>query len=339
VHRGVQRAARGVGLDALEDHRGLAHRRADEAALTGERRRGPLPHHPRGSALVLLEPREVVVVVHVFERGRAEDATHLLAHHVAARVRVATRQAHRLDIARAELAVDLQQRRGRVHLTLRRTRVKRQTLREREEARCGLVAEAAAAEVHAHPHAVLLVGEQVDVVVAGSDGPELLGREVTQRPLRRKCRVADLVDHGMVARAPVVATDTEADALHDLIHQPRQLRLHLLEDQVRQHRLVATADVVTDSGGADVLRVGDHAPDRLAVTQVPVGTQHPDAALRSRDATLELRDRPLVVLAEDPDPVRPVHDPENAYYRDDARARGDQLGTAVEVGGRGSSDE
>ena len=106
----------------------------------------------------------------------------------------------------------MQQHRRRVHLALGGAGVERQALRQREEAGRGLVPEPARAEVHADPDAVLLVGEQVDVVVAGADRPELLGGKVAQLPLRRERRVADLVDDGMVAGAPVVAADAEADA-------------------------------------------------------------------------------------------------------------------------------
>ena len=55
---------------------------------------------------------------------------------------------------------------------------------ELEVARRRLVAEAARAEVHADPDEALLVGEQVDVVVARADGPELVGGE------RRAARAA-----------------------------------------------------------------------------------------------------------------------------------------------------
>ena len=44
------------------------------------------------------------------------------------------------------------------------------------------MAEPARAEVHANPDAVLLVGEEVDVVVAAADGAKLRVGLVLQRP-------------------------------------------------------------------------------------------------------------------------------------------------------------
>jgi len=153
-----------------------------------------------------------VVVVDLLERLGAEDAAHLGADDVAARIGVAAGELHRLGVAGAELGVRAQQHRRRVHLPLRSTALEREALSESEEAGRGFVAEPARAEVDADPDTVLLVGEQVDVVVAGADRPELLGGQVAQLPLRRERRVADLVDDRVVAGAPVVAADAEADA-------------------------------------------------------------------------------------------------------------------------------
>src|SRR5207247_10753179 len=56
----------GVGArNALENHRLVAHRAADEALLTRAGRSAALPDHPVGAAEVLLAPREVAVVVHL----------------------------------------------------------------------------------------------------------------------------------------------------------------------------------------------------------------------------------------------------------------------------------
>ena len=88
---------------------------------------------------VLLLPREVVVVVHLVRRLGAEDLEHLRDDGVAARVRVCARELHRRDIGLAELRAGLEQDGRRVHLALVRTTVERETLRERQEARGGLV--------------------------------------------------------------------------------------------------------------------------------------------------------------------------------------------------------
>src|SRR6185437_3426582 len=60
VHGRVERLGVVVRLDALEDHRLVAHRTADEALLTGARGRAALADHPVCAAEVLLLPREVV---------------------------------------------------------------------------------------------------------------------------------------------------------------------------------------------------------------------------------------------------------------------------------------
>ena len=118
----------------------------------------------------------------------------------------------------AELGVDLEQHRRRVHLALVRLAVEREALREREEARGGLVAEAARAEVHADPHAVVLVRHHVDVVVARADRAELRLRELRQLPLRRELRVADAVEHRVVGALGRRHAHAERDAARDLAH-------------------------------------------------------------------------------------------------------------------------
>ena len=165
-------------LDALEDHRRLAHRRADEAALAREGRRRALADDPGGRAVDVLAPGVVVVVVDLDVGLGAEDGEHLGDDDLAARVRVAPGELHRGGVALAEPGGGVEDDRRAHHPALVRAAVERQALREREEAGRRLVAEAARAEVHADPDAVVvLVAEQVDVVVAGADGAELLRGE------------------------------------------------------------------------------------------------------------------------------------------------------------------
>ena len=77
--------------------------------------------------------------------------------------------------------------------------------------------------MHADPHEPILVGEQVDVVVAAADRAELLGREVGQRTLGRRVRAADGVEHGVIDELVVVAADAERDPLDDGVHDARQV--------------------------------------------------------------------------------------------------------------------
>src|SRR3989442_15026353 len=62
VNRGTKRLARQVALDSFQDYRILAHGSADESALAGKCRRGPLANHPQLPAAVFLPPGEVVVI-------------------------------------------------------------------------------------------------------------------------------------------------------------------------------------------------------------------------------------------------------------------------------------
>jgi hypothetical protein len=243
-----------------------------------------------------------VVVVDLEVGLRAEDMEHLGDHDVAPRVRVAAGEPHRLRVRLAVRRVRGEYDRRRHHRALVCAAVERQPLRECEEARRGLVAEAARAEVHADPDpVVLLVAEQVDVVIPGADRAELLPGEAGERALRLEPGVPDLLDHRVVARAPVVAPDAERDPPEDLVHDPRQVVLDVGEGQVGARGLVAAGNVEADSGRGDVAAVGDHAADRHGVAEVAVGAEHALRALLGRDAVLELRDRCRVVLSEDPD--------------------------------------
>ena len=176
----------------------------------------------------------------------------------------------------------------------------------------GLVPEPARAEVHADPHGAVLVGEQVDVVVAGADGAELVGGEVVQRALGARVGGADRVEHRMVDRLVVAAADAERDPRHDRVHDPRQFGRDLRAPQVGPHGLVAAADVVADARDRDVVAVRDRAADRLAVADVPVGAQDADRAVLGRHAALELRDgrsswSPITVTDMSPrDAARPL---------------------------------
>ena len=108
------------------------------------------------------------------------------------------------------------------------------------------MAEAARAEVDADPDDALFVGEQVDIVVAGADRPELFGGKVVQLALRRGVGGADGVQHGMVDRVVVAAPDAERDPVDDRVHDAREVGRDVVVPEVGANRLVAAADVVAD---------------------------------------------------------------------------------------------
>src|SRR6266702_7580640 len=99
VDRAVERRARFFAVDALQDHRVVAHRAADEAALPGERRGGALAHDPQFSAEVLLAPGVIVMVVNCIGTVRAENRAHLVDHPFAPGVGIGSRELHRGEIA------------------------------------------------------------------------------------------------------------------------------------------------------------------------------------------------------------------------------------------------
>lgn len=77
--------------------------------MAGERGRGTLADDPDLLAAVLLQPREVVVVVNLVADLGAEDLQHFVNDDVTAGVRVLACEGHRLDVGLTELGVDAEQ--------------------------------------------------------------------------------------------------------------------------------------------------------------------------------------------------------------------------------------
>src|SRR5207244_5989720 len=98
----------------------------------------------------------------------ADDHAHALDHPFAAGIGVAPGELHRRDVAPSDLAILVDHSGRHVHAVLAAGGL--------EVAGRAGVAEAAAAEVHADPDKALLVAQQVDIVVARSDGAELRNR-------------------------------------------------------------------------------------------------------------------------------------------------------------------
>lgn len=134
---------------------------------------------------------------------------------------------------------------------------------EREKARRRLVPEPARAEVHADPDEAVVAREEVDVVVARADRAELVAGDLREPPLRAKAGLEDRLEHRVVDRLGVVAPDAEGDAVDDRVHDAREVGAQVVDAQVGANGLVAAPDIETDSARRDVLRVGQHAADRL----------------------------------------------------------------------------
>src|SRR4029079_448642 len=148
-----------------------------------------------------------------------------------------------------KLGANLEENGRRVHLSVVRPPNEGQSLREREEARRGLVSKAARAEVAADPDATLLVLHHVDVVVARADRAELRRRQLVQLALGREVRVSDLVEDRVIATLLRRDSHTERDPVGDLAHDALDTaeRVNISARQLRSRRLVADADAATDA--------------------------------------------------------------------------------------------
>ena len=122
------------------------------------------------------------------------------------------------------------------------------------------------------PDPAAFVLHQVDVVVAGSNGAELVGGVLGELALRLEISRCDLVEHRVIG-ALGRGRPSERDPARDLAHDPLDPaeRLEVSPGELGARRLVAAADVVSDAGRRDVALVGDRAADRLAVPRVVIG--------------------------------------------------------------------
>ena len=135
------------------------------------------------------------------------------------------------------------------------------------------MAEAPRAEVHADPHATVVVLHQVHIVVARADGAQLRLSHAGQLALRRKPRGADLLQHLVIdplaRRHAHAERDPPGDFPHDQLDATQGLQVGT--GRPGPDGLIAAADVVAHTGRRDVALVRDGAADRLAVPRVMIG--------------------------------------------------------------------
>jgi hypothetical protein len=247
--------------------------------------------HPLGTLFrrdyLVARDAEVVVVVDLVGGGRAEDLQHLVDDDVAARVGVLARERHRRDVVAPELGVGAQEHRRRVHLAVGDALVERPPGGEREEARRRRVPEPARAEVHADPDEAVVAGEEVDVVVARADRPELVARHLHHPPLRAEIGATDRLEHGVVDGLGVVAPHAEGDAREDLVHDPREVVADVVDADVGAGGLV-TAVVHADTAGLEGL--GVIAGDDVVYGRLPAGLG--ERKLDPRDLARRVRGEP-----------------------------------------------
>ena len=74
--------------------------------------------------------------------------------------------------------------------------------------------------MHTDPHTILLIGKQVDVVVARADGAELRIRLLKHRlcGLREPARMLVADERRIIVALTVLATDAEAQRAPDVVH-------------------------------------------------------------------------------------------------------------------------
>ena len=158
--------------------------------------------------------------------------------------------------------------------------------------------------MHADPDGVILVGEDVDVMIAGADRAELsarLGEEsfclrLTREQRPRVAREERIVDGRIVGG--VRATDAEAHRCRDLVREV--VPIFALESccaDVRANGGVAAADVEAHADDGDFVVVRRDAADWHDVADVTVG--HERGRVGARGDVLELDQRSFVVLPED----------------------------------------
>src|SRR5207245_13273 len=110
------------------------------------RRRRALANGVELLGAVLLEPREVVMIVDQLDLAAAEQRHDLARDPLPTRVGVASREIHELPVGVANRRMDVEQ-----HLALGRALAPRLVLRQREKAVRDTEAKAPCAEVHANP--------------------------------------------------------------------------------------------------------------------------------------------------------------------------------------------
>jgi hypothetical protein len=77
--------------------------------------RSPLADHPKIAPAVILAPREIVMVVNLFDDAGPEDAGHAAANPVASRVSVQSAKPHALQLIRSQIGIGAQHARVNTH--------------------------------------------------------------------------------------------------------------------------------------------------------------------------------------------------------------------------------
>src|SRR5687768_10567479 len=139
------------------------------------------------------------------------------------------------------------------------------------------MSEASGSEMHSNPEtAVGPVLEEIDIVIARSDRPELLTGEIQQLALRLDGTMRDRVDHLVIDGLTVSTSHTERQRAPEHVHDASDVDIGRLE--IRLNGAVAARDVIPDTSRHDRVLQCDHAPYGHGITGMMIGAE--DAAGR-----------------------------------------------------------
>jgi len=139
--------------------------------------------------------------------------------------------------------------------------------------------------MHADPHAILFVREQIYVVIAAAHGSELVTRHLLERGNRFQLPGL-IVEQSVIHLLTVPLTNAEADRRPHVVHDPGNARTQLRARHIDTNGLVSAADVIAYSGRADRILVCHHSADRHTVSEMVVGHECDSVGSARTDANL-----------------------------------------------------
>src|SRR5262249_40492083 len=200
------------------------------------------------------------------------------------------RQLHRCDVPATQLAVLVNQRGRDVDPAFAAGRF--------EIPGRARVPESAATEMNADPDEAILIAQEIDVVIPGSDGAELR-RRLLAIWFHVRCRPGfGIVEELVVDLLFVGATDAKRNRAGHVVDNFANAVLDRVKGRIETDGHVSAADVEANAGNADLLLVGNDATDRLCVTEMAIGAHDAGDDVADRHAIAHLRNRRVVGLAE-----------------------------------------
>ena len=124
----------------------------------------------------------------------------------------------------------------------------------------------------ANPNAVQFVDQDIDVVVPSTDGSKLIPCQSLQGTHR--IELPGLVIKQLVIYPHrILQANAKREPRKYIIHDLADIAADIVGLGIKANGLVATANVVADTGWADFVRVGHHATDGHSIALVVVSHQ------------------------------------------------------------------